>query len=474
MYQIHRQDVIEWAKGYQGEPFHAMLTDCPYHLTSIAKRFGKEGSAPAKGDVYQRASAGFMNQTWDGLGESGMGIAFDPATWAALSQHLYPGAFIMAFASSRGWHRMAVAMEDAGLIIQPTIWMYWAYLSGFPKATRVKGAKEFNGHRYGGQALKPSIEPIIVAQVPYEGRPVENIVATGAGSLWIDGGRIPIGETLPSYRKPRVAARGSTYQLGETPAGNHPDSVRHNLAGRWPSNFILTHHEYCNGECHPDCPVRLFDEQAGVRTSSSRDGKESETAFFGSGGGGTSQEWKADSGPASRMFYQAGWEYEVAEQLANAAPVRYEPKVSSSEREAGLEGFEVKQLTGQDKWAAKDRRAGTDRNPTEWIKEPIRNNHPTLKPVSLAKYLATLLSPPAAYAPRRILIPFSGSGSEICGAILSGGFEEIIGIEAEANYVKIAEARCSWWSQWPGWGQTDVEAILAAAKEDDRQLSLFK
>ena len=54
------------------------------------------------------------------MSEHGMsGIAFRPETWAALARHLLPGAFIMAFASSRGWHRLACAMEDAGLTIRP-------------------------------------------------------------------------------------------------------------------------------------------------------------------------------------------------------------------------------------------------------------------------------------------------------------------------------------------------------------------
>jgi DNA modification methylase len=76
-----------------------------------------------------------------------------------------------------------------------------------------------------------------------------------------------------------------------------------------------------------------------------------------------------------------------------------------------------------------------------------KNPHPTLKPIALAKYLATLLLPPDEYAPRRILIPFSGVGSEMVGAALAG-WEHIVGIEfdTENDYVEIAKKRIEYWT----------------------------
>jgi len=76
----------------------------------------------------------------------------------------------------------------------------------------------------------------------------------------------------------------------------------------------------------------------------------------------------------------------------------------------------------------------------------MRNSHPTVKPIDLTRWLATLLLPPDVYAPRRILVPFSGSGSEMVGAMLAG-WEEIIGIEMEAEYVEIAKARIEHWAK---------------------------
>ena len=81
---------------------------------------------------------------------------------------------------------------------------------------------------------------------------------------------------------------------------------------------------------------------------------------------------------------------------------------------------------------------------------PCRNNHPCIKPVRLTKYLASLLSPPPEYAPRRILVPFSGSGSEMIGAALSGGWEFVQGIEMSEEYARIAEARIKFWKMNSG------------------------
>ncbi|HPV08878.1 MAG TPA: hypothetical protein PLD57_17570, partial [Aggregatilineales bacterium] len=258
---------VEWfAEHYRGPKFHAILCDPPYHLTSITKRFGNPDSAPA------RASRGFMGKRWDG-GD----IAYRPETWAGLAKHLHPGGFGMAFASARGWHRLAVAIEDAGLIIHPSLFG-WSYGSGFPKATRIDTqvdrdagaerevigerrqranslssivpmnasvgdtevitapatdlARTWEGHRYGLQALKPALEPIIVFQKPYQGRPVDNITATGAGALNIDGARIATGDDLNGggYSK---GFRGSTFlKYGGKREYEQP-------AGRWPSNLLL-------------------------------------------------------------------------------------------------------------------------------------------------------------------------------------------------------------------------------------------
>ena len=76
-----------------------------------------------------------------------------------------------------------------------------------------------------------------------------------------------------------------------------------------------------------------------------------------------------------------------------------------------------------------------------------RNIHPTVKPLDLCRYLATLILPPAdrPQGPRKLLVPFSGSGSEMIGSLLAG-WDDVTGIEREAEYVEIAKARLKLWT----------------------------
>jgi site-specific DNA-methyltransferase (adenine-specific) len=72
------------------------------------------------------------------------------------------------------------------------------------------------------------------------------------------------------------------------------------------------------------------------------------------------------------------------------------------------------------------------------------NGHPCAKPLRLCQYLATLILPPARETPRRLLVPFCGSGSEIIGALLAG-WDEVVGIETNTAYIDIAEYRIRHW-----------------------------
>lgn len=421
---ILQGDAVKWAKEYEGDKFHALLCDPPYHLTSIVKRFGKDNSAPAqfgKDGVYSRSSRGFMGKQWDG-GD----VAFIPETWDAFKSILYPGAFGMAFASSRGWHRLAVAIEDAGFIIHPSIFG-WAYGSGFPKATRVKGdVQSFEGYRYGLQAMKPAIEPIIVFQKPYEGRPIDNITETGAGVLNIDGGRIGTDE-IPSNQW-----TDSAHPFGGG-AGNKYETVTNQ--GRWPANFILL----------DDGATEALDRQSGELTSGAKDG-----IFKGWGAGreiyGDSKEYhhhtEANTGGASRFFFR------VSEQIDSADPVYYEAKASQDERNAGLSDFELKDTSIGDQRpsGSMSQRIHADTGRPETL---THNPHPTVKPIALARYLATLLLPPAAYSQRRLFIPFAGVASEMIGAF-QAGWEDITGVELTEEYIPIAEARLKYWKSL-GW-----------------------
>ena len=106
---VHHGQMQDWLAAYDGPLFDSAVTDPPYHLTSIVKRYGKEGSAPTANPAYARAAKGFMGKEWDG-GD----VAFRPETWRRVYDVMKPGAHLVAFASTKGLGRMACAIEDAG------------------------------------------------------------------------------------------------------------------------------------------------------------------------------------------------------------------------------------------------------------------------------------------------------------------------------------------------------------------------
>lgn len=218
----------------------AVVTDPPYALVSIARRYGRADAAPATvgaTGAYARASAGFIGQAWD-TGET----AFAADFWRLVLRAMKPGAFLVAFGGTRTVHRLACAIEDAGFEIRDMI--AWLYGSGFPKSHSVargidrlqgcegetvpngppvarmipgatqarEGWHKTDGRQYQpgryvpaseeavawlgwGTALKPALEPIVVARAPLAERSIAaQVVATGTGALNIDGCRIHNGE----------------------------------------------------------------------------------------------------------------------------------------------------------------------------------------------------------------------------------------------------------------------------------------
>jgi DNA modification methylase len=75
------------------------------------------------------------------------------------------------------------------------------------------------------------------------------------------------------------------------------------------------------------------------------------------------------------------------------------------------------------------------------IPESQGNNHPTVKPIELMKYLIKLITPPGG----TVLDPFNGSGSTGCAAVELG--YEYIGCELDPAYVAIAQKRIEAWYQ---------------------------
>lgn len=185
----------------------ACVSDPPYALESIVKRFGKEGAAPATGRAFSRIARGFMGQTWD-TGDT----AFDPDFWALVYRALKPGAHLLAFGGTRTYHRLACAIEDAGFEIRDMF--AWLYGSGMPKTSKdlaraidqhfgVKGAKPPGAQQYEaahelakawegwGTAAKPALEPICFARKPLsEPTLARNVLLHATGGIHIATSRV--------------------------------------------------------------------------------------------------------------------------------------------------------------------------------------------------------------------------------------------------------------------------------------------
>lgn len=202
----------------------SIVTDPPYALESISKRFAKSGrtdSTWSRSGPHQRTARGFMGKQWD-TGE----VAFDPDFWRDALRVLKPGGHVLAFGGTRTYHRLATAIEDAGFEIRDQIG--WLYGSGFPKSSNQHG--DWEGW---GTALKPAWEPIVVARKALDGTVAQNLAKWGLGALNIDGCRVEADDGANRARPPRTA---NTILGGGK--GTNLTASHHNDIGRWPANVI--------------------------------------------------------------------------------------------------------------------------------------------------------------------------------------------------------------------------------------------
>jgi site-specific DNA-methyltransferase (adenine-specific) len=407
-------DCLEVLKTIPDNSVDSVVVDPPYHLTST------------KGD-----KKGFMGKDWDG-GD----IAFRTEVWSECLRVLKPGGHLLSFSSSRTYHRMAVAIEDAGFEIRDSI--MWIYGSGFPKShnigkaidkiqgneredlgynlitprqrekgsnrvewtgalerpidndvygkdkrsllERMKVTKGHSDYEGWGTALKPAHEPICMARKPLSEKSIaENVLKWGTGGINIDESRVEYStedKDNINFDRPRVIEKNPdwVYDLGIT--WENPDVKEYNTEGRFPANIIFDEEA-----------GKLLDEQSGVSEYNKK-------RKPGNYKGGHRKEYVgtidndiekkvegqffSDKGVASRFFYC--------------------PKTSKKERGEG-------------------------------------NVHPTVKPLKLMEYLITLVTPKGGV----VMDCFMGSGSTGIAA-KNLGFS-FIGIEKEQEYFDIAQQR---------------------------------
>jgi len=378
---------------------------------------------------------GFMGKSWDSTG-----VAYDVTVWQECLRVLKPGGHLLAFGGSRTYHRLAVAIEDAGFQIRDQI--MWVYGSGFPKSLNIgkaidkaagaerevvstyethdirnaglmdrKGsmtvdvtapataeAREWEGW---GTALKPAHEPIVMARKPLDGTVANNVLTHGVGGINIDGCRVGRADGDDSSAGNRTATFGTQ---DTSSGGDGSGGWSQNAQGRFPANFI---HD------GSDEVLELFPETKGgvaVRRNSGGNtfGGDNPKPVMDNLG-------YNDSGSAARFFYCA--------------------KASKKDRNEGLdpELFPLQNYTDANKMGgAGDTMLTGSGNPRDGRKH---NHHPTVKPTDLMRYLCRLVTPSNG----TVLDPFLGSGSTGKAATLEGF--NFIGIEQSAEYAEIANAR---------------------------------
>jgi DNA modification methylase len=353
-------------------------------------------------------------------------------------------------------------------------------------------AKKWSGW---GTSLKPAVEVWWLVRKPLTKKSVaEQVLNTGTGAINVDGCRISTNENLNggAYSEggraapmPGDSREGAS--LGMFQAGVKPEQGYQQPVGRWPANLTLQHSPECKRvgtkkvpsvghfpsqlsdskvfgqvkagtqeerwmgqdgvetidayECVPGCPIAALDEQSG----------EKQGLVY------------SDVGGVSRFF-------NVFEPDLETPPFFYTGKVSTSERNKDLDGFEPKamhSLEDQDSSTQSNRRClkcgkvhfgqpHCECEEPEWEEtrgSKVKNFHPTAKSIKLMRHLVRLVTPPDGI----VLDPFSGSGSTLVAAIEEN--KTFIGIEKQVDYHAIAQAR--------------VTSTMQRVGEDRRQREVF-
>jgi site-specific DNA-methyltransferase (adenine-specific) len=385
---LHQGDCREVMASFDENSIAAIVTDPPYGIHFMQKAWDTFGSAIGHDHHKGRERSGSMHA---GEYDYSKNAAFQSwcQTWGAEAMRvLKPGGHMVVCGSPRTYHRLAAGLEDAGFEIRDCL--QWLFGSGFPKSLNLHG--EWEGW---GTALKPAYEPIVLARKPLAGTVAANVQQWGTGGLNIDACRIGDADTR------NLKKGGGNDFPHEDDSWQPRDVLFGSEHGRWPANVALDEEA-----------AALLDAMSGnVKAGGTLSGNEPSKPFDGPDIYGVMdgrREWEsyADRGGASRFFYTA--------------------KTSRAEREFGLDDLEpARRSDGREKDIENPRLRTNAR----------RNDHPTVKPVDLMRWLCRLITPPGGI----ILDPFLGSGSTGMAA-LDEGFR-FIGIDLEERYLEIARRR---------------------------------
>ena len=452
-YQIINGNNIDVLKTFPDNHFDSIVTDPPYGID-------------------------FLGKAWD----ANTGAL---ETYQQCLRVLKPGGHILAFSAARTYHHLAITLEQAGFEIRDQI--MWIYSSGFPKSQDVgksiqrslgvketKTTKALNGYakeqtahgaqRVGdvtkddyekeitstvctdplaqqwqgwGTALKPAHEPIALARKPFKGSIKDNVLKHGVGAINIDATRVPYEseEDIQTYlnNKAGPAERG-TGKAGEKINMFEKSVGYKNIkktitreedlpeAGRFPSNVLGEIAEPYQKYFY--CPkVSRRERHAGFEDLPKR--------LCGPGGDDfvQAQDHQRSNNPptVAEMILEMGGHF-----LDHDGNKMYSNKDHGSNiwlPEIGMTKVHGLKML-YESWCKKN-----NKNPN------IGNNHPTVKPIELMKYLIKLITPKGGI----VLDPFNGSGSTGCAAVELGC--EYVGIELDPKYVEIATKRIEAWNK---------------------------
>ena len=397
-------------QGLAENSIDAVITDPPYELKTSAGR-------------------GFMGQAWDGSG-----VAFNVDLWEQVLRALKPGGMLAAFGSPRTWHRLAVAIEDAGFEIRDSI--AWIHAQGMPhgldlsKAAdkklggvrkQVGVASDFardgftrktdgghqkpaagqGGHGYQDRwsapvtmpatsaakqlegwnsSLKPAMEPIVIARKPFKGALIDNVLTHGVGGINVGACRIGDADIQINVLE-KCSPHGQVKKA---------DYVPKQSKGRYPTNVVFTHHEDCEEECHLDCQIETLNQQAGLRHSGANPKRRNADKFR--------TTYRRFGGEKENLNATRGQEDNLAS--AFFPTFRFQSKASTRERP----------------------KSG-------------RHQHTTVKPLDLMRWLTRLITPTGGV----VLDPFAGSGTGAEAALLEN--MHFVGFEQDPKHLELVKIR---------------------------------
>lgn len=390
---IRHGDCLAALRDLPDNSVDSVVTDPPYGLSNTKPQQVADVLAAwvtGETEAVPTKKGGFMGKDWDSF-------VPPPAVWIECLRVLKPGGHMAVFAGARTQDLMGLSIRLAGFEIRDTLG--WIYGSGFPKSMdvskaidkaagadrevvgRAKGAQAESTGRFGawgndrgdgvseydltapatpeavkwdgwGTALKPAIEPIILARKPLVGTVANNVIAHGVGGVNIDACRV--GDDV----RPKGASTGEIVSENGSMAGpNTGRKVVGTVTGRWPANVLLDEHAAAE-----------MDRQSGVTSTRPSAGGDHKTKRNAMGGGAmfSAPSSHADSGGASRFF-----------------PVfKYQAKAPKRER------------------------------PVIVREDGTKVQHPTVKPVALMEWLVALITPEGGTT----LDPFAGTGTTLQAA----------------------------------------------------------